>query len=440
MRIYLSTLGCARNQVDSEVISGRLSAAGHEMAGLAEDAEVIIVNTCAFIESAADEAIEQILELAGYKHHGACKKLIVAGCLPQRYGQQTAEALPEVDLFLGTGAYDRIIDAVKDTEAADKCIIPPPEQTALAGPDAPRDRAPGPVAYVKIMEGCGRHCTYCIIPALRGPLRSRPAADVAGEARRLAGQGAAEIVLVGQDTTSWGLDHNPPGRFADLLAQVAQAVPDCWVRFLYGHPDQIHDRLLDTMAAYPNICRYLDIPVQHASSRVLKRMGRGHDSKALAAIFDRIRATLPDAALRTTVLVGFPGETDDDFAELLEFMEQVRFDHLGAFVYSDAEDLPSHRLDGHVPAQIAQDRHDVVMMRQADISLAKNREKIGQCTEVLVEDRAEDGRLYGRTRLQAPEVDGVTFIDNPGKSAAPGKTMKIRITDADEYDLTGVPV
>jgi ribosomal protein S12 methylthiotransferase len=440
MRIYLSTLGCARNQVDSEVISGRLSAAGHEMAELAEEAEVIIVNTCAFIESAADEAIEQILELAEYKRHGACQKLIVAGCLPQRYGEQTAEALPEVDLFLGTGAYDRITDAVIDTEAAGKCVIPPPEHTALDGPDAPRNRAPGPVAYVKIRDGCGRHCTYCIIPALRGPLRSRPAEDVAGEARRLAGQGAAEIVLVGQDTTSWGLDQNPQGRFADLLGIVAQAVPDCWVRFLYGHPDQIHDRLLDTMTAYPNICRYLDVPVQHASGRILKRMGRGHDSKALATLFDRIRSAMPDAALRTTVLVGFPGETDDDFARLLEFMEQVAFDHLGAFVYSDAEDLLSHHLDGHVSAQIAQDRHDVVMMRQADISLAKNREKIGQCTDVLVEGRAEDGRLFGRTRFQAPEVDGVTFIDIPGKSAVLGRIMKIRITDAEEYDLTGVAI
>ncbi|MFO7862237.1 MAG: 30S ribosomal protein S12 methylthiotransferase RimO [Desulfosalsimonas sp.] len=440
MRIYISTLGCARNQVDSEVMSGRLSAAGHETADLAENAEVIIVNTCAFIESAADEAIEQILELAEYKRHGACQKLIVAGCLPQRYGQQTAEALPEVDLFLGTGAYDRITDAVENTKASEKCVLPPPEQTALAGAGVPRVRAPGPVAYVKIMEGCGRHCTYCIIPALRGPLRSRPAADIACEARRLAGQGAAEIVLVGQDTTSWGLDQTPPSRFADLLAQVAQSVPDCWLRFLYGHPDRIGDRLLETMAVYPNICRYLDIPVQHASSRVLKRMGRGHDSKVLAALFDRIRSAMPDAALRTTVLVGFPGETDDDFAKLLEFMEQVAFDHLGAFVYSDAEDLPAHRLNGHVPAQIAQDRHDILMMRQADISLAKNRKKIGQCTEVLVEDRAEDGRLCGRTRFQAPEVDGVTFIDNPGKSVVPGRIMKIRITDADEYDLTGVAI
>ncbi|MBS0013855.1 MAG: 30S ribosomal protein S12 methylthiotransferase RimO [Desulfobacterales bacterium] len=440
MRIYISTLGCARNQVDSEIMGGRLSAAGHEMAELAENAEVIIVNTCAFIESAADEAIEQILELAEYKRHGACQKLIIAGCLPQRYREQTAEALPEVDLFLGTGAYDRIADAVEDTQMAGKCILPPPEQTALAGPDTPRTRAPGPVAYVKIMEGCGRHCTYCIIPALRGPLRSRPAADVAGEARRFAGQGAAEIVLVGQDTTSWGLDQNPPGRFADLLGQVAQSVPDCWVRFLYGHPDRIGDRLLDTMAAYPNICRYLDVPIQHASGRVLKRMGRGHDRKALAAIFERIRSAMPDAALRTTVLVGFPGETDEDFARLLEFMEQVAFDHLGAFVYSDAEDLPSHRLDRHVPAQIAQDRHDVVMMRQADISLAKNREKIGQCTEVLAEGRAEDGRLWGRTRFQAPEVDGITFINNPDRSAAPGRIIQVRITDADEYDLTGAAI
>lgn len=437
MRIYLSSLGCARNQVDSEVMTGRLAAAGHEFTDIAQEAEAIIVNTCAFIESAADQAIEEILDLARCKQQGECKKLIVTGCLPQRYGFESARALPEVDLFLGTGAYDLIEKALaKDNCFKENCILPPPEQTVLPAWDAPRSWNKGPVAYIKIMEGCGRHCTYCIIPRLRGSLRSRPAYDVAREACFLADQGAAEIVLVGQDTTSWGRDLKSSQRFSDLLKEVAETVSDRWVRFLYGHPDQIDTRLLKTIESHCNICRYLDIPIQHASDRMLKRMGRGHDKKFLAALFEQIREILPDAALRTTALVGFPGETNKDFTQLLEFVEKVQFDHLGAFVYSDAGDLPSHKLGGHVPAQEAQDRHDLLMMRQADISLAKNRQRIGKSMDVLIEGRSEDDMFFGRTRFQAPEVDGVTFIKT---TSGPGEIIRVRITDADEYDLTGVP-
>ncbi|MBS3808687.1 MAG: 30S ribosomal protein S12 methylthiotransferase RimO [Desulfobacterales bacterium] len=437
MHIYLSSLGCVRNQVDSEIMLGRLTEAGHTLAESPLEAETIIINTCAFIESAADEAIEEILTMAACKKHGACRKLIVTGCLPQRYGRETAESLPEVDVFLGTGAYDRIAEAVEAPWPAGTCLLPPPSQAALYSWNTARIYDTWPTAYIKIMEGCGRHCTYCAIPRLRGPLRSRCEEDIAREAGLMADQGFAEIVLVGQDTTSWGSDLKTGKSFADLLARTAAAAPDTWIRFLYGHPEKIDPGLLEAVSAHANVCQYFDIPVQHVSSRVLKRMGRGYNRERLLKCVDRIRAALPEAALRTTVLVGFPGETDADFEELLDFVEEVEFDHLGAFIYSDAEDLPAHCLDGHISAQTAQDRHDLLMQRQADISLARNREKIGSRIKVLVEGRDENGPFYGRGRHQAPEVDGVTFIETD--NAQTGTYAQVRITGANEYDLTGVP-
>ncbi|MFP4649420.1 MAG: 30S ribosomal protein S12 methylthiotransferase RimO [Desulfobacterales bacterium] len=437
MNIYVSSLGCVRNQVDSEVMAGRLSRCGHILCESPESADVIVINTCAFIESAAEQAVDEILTLCEFKKQGSCTKVVVTGCLPQRYGRQAAESMPEVDVFLGTGAYESIEEAVNGKLQPGTCLLPPPSRQPLPSWDTARIHDTWPVAYIKVMEGCARRCTYCIIPELRGPIRSRQADDVAREAGLLADKGFAEIILAGQETTSWGTDLDAGQSLADLLEKTACAAYGVRLRFLYGHPEMIDDRLLKTVAEHPCICRYFDIPVQHVSSRVLKRMGRRYDRRKLMECIERIRGAMPDAALRTTVLVGFPGETDADFDELLEFVEQAGFDHLGAFIYSDADDLASHRLDGHVDPQTAQDRHDLLMQRQADISLDKNREKIGSRVEVLVEGRAEDGRFYGRTRLQAPEVDGVTFIET--QTAEIGKCMDIRITDADEYDLTGVP-
>ncbi|MFP4194529.1 MAG: 30S ribosomal protein S12 methylthiotransferase RimO, partial [Desulfobacterales bacterium] len=437
MRIYLSSLGCVRNQVDSEIMMGRLAGAGHTLCDAPEEADVIVINTCAFIESAAEEAIEEILTLCGWKKEGACKKLIVAGCLPQRYGRSTAESIPEVDLFLGTGAYERITEAVENNWPSGKCLLPPVSHALLSSWNTPRIHGTWPVGYIKIMEGCGRHCTYCIIPELRGPLRSRAADDIAAEAELLAGRDFPEIVLVGQDTTSWGRDLGTGRQFAGLLAEIAQRTPSKRLRFLYGHPDRIDNRLLETVASFPNICRYFDIPIQHASGKILRRMGRKHDSRQLLSCIERIRDKIPDAALRTTVMVGFPGETEEEFEKLLEFVQYAEFDHLGAFIYSDAKDLASHRLDGHVDPQTAQDRHDLLMQRQADISLSKNRRKTGSIMKVLVEGRSEDGWFFGRTQYQAPEVDGVTFIETD--NAQIGTSMEVRITEADEYDITGVP-
>lgn len=432
MKIYLESLGCARNLVDSEVMLGRLNAGGWRITRDPGKAEVIIVNTCSFIESAASESIDTILELSKLKDTGACRRLIVTGCLPQRYRQQIAEALPEVDLFLGTGAYDRILDAVADAKG---CLLPDPDQIDLRGV-APRLRTTGAMAYLKIAEGCSRHCTYCIIPRLRGVQKSRPRPDVLAEARELIAAGARELALVAQDTTAYGSDQTPPDALSSLLKDLAEISETTWIRFLYGHPESIDQRLLETVAAYPNICPYFDIPVQHASNAVLRRMGRNDSRADLIKLFAAIRAQIPEAALRTTVIVGFPGETEADVDTLAGFIETVRFDHLGVFTYSDAADLPSHRLADPVSKRSAQKRYDRIMSLQKHISSQKNETHLDRVYPVLIEEIEEPGLYVGRTVFQAPEVDGVTYVRSQNEIAI-GDRVDVTITDSLEYDLIG---
>lgn len=438
MKVYLHNLGCARNIVDGEVMLGQLEKAGHTVIDDAAEAEAIVVNTCGFIESASQEAVDAILELAEMKRAGACKRLIVTGCLPQRYQDDLSAELPEVDAFLGTGAYDCVASAVGGKLGTGTTLLPAPASLPLHTRHTLRVRTTYPVAYVKIMEGCNRHCTYCIIPALRGKLRSRPMQDVIREAAALSEQGFPEIVIIGQDTTSYGDDLDPGTTLAGMLSRVAEAAPESWIRFLYGHPDRIDDALLETVRKHPNICPYFDIPIQHVSPAVLKRMGRGsQDPDFLAALFNRIRRAIPEAALRTTVMTGFPGETETDFEELCEFVTTIGFDHLGAFVYSDADDLSSHSLPHHVPPNVATDRMARLMALQAEISLEKNEARVGREFSVMVEENQHDGSFIGRTMFQAPEVDGITVIYTT--DAAVGQFITVRITDATEYDLEGVP-
>lgn len=437
MIVYLNSLGCVRNMVDSEAMLGALAEAGHTFTQEPADAEAIIVNTCGFIESAAQEAVDTILEMARYKEIGKCRRLVVTGCLPERYREETAGELPEVDVFLGTGAYDCVVEAVEGKLAAGCCRLPAPETLSLHTHRTARLHSTFPVVYLKITEGCNRHCTYCIIPKLRGCLRSRSPEDIEAEATRLGNSGFREIIIIGQDTTSYGIDLDPPSDLAGLIQRVAQAAPHARIRFLYGHPDRIDDDLLRVIQNCNNICPYFDIPIQHASPSVLKRMGRRHDEKQLLALFQRIRAAVPDAVLRTTVMVGFPGETEDEFMQLLHFVETVEFDHLGAFNYSDADDLPSHGLSNHVPGDVADARHDRLMELQARISLEKNRRQIGKTVSVLVEEKDSASLFKGRTIYQAPEVDGITSIR--ARELKIGQFLNVRITGATEYDLEGVP-
>ncbi|MGD1986175.1 MAG: 30S ribosomal protein S12 methylthiotransferase RimO [Desulfobacterales bacterium] len=445
MNVFLLSLGCARNQVDSEIMLGRIKKASWTIVEDPEDADSIVVNTCSFIEDAADESIEMILELARYKQTGKCKRLVVAGCLPERYRDQIAGQLPEVDAFIGTGAFDRIVEAVEGSKFSGGCLLPDPATISPQEKDAPRALSTSHMAYLKVAEGCSQRCTYCIIPKLRGKKRSRPPQDIISEAQDLLAAGVKELVLVAQDTTSYGKDLQPPASLGQLVENLAclplmdASSPGAWVRVLYGHPESIDDRFIKTVASYPNICSYFDIPIQHVSSTILKKMGRNYNRDDLDRLFDRIRNEVPGAALRTTLIVGFPGESDKDFQTLLRFVENTQFDHLGVFLYSDSEDLRSHRLPDHVPAGVAQERYDQLMSCQLDISAQKYQHYIGQTLPVLVEEPVEKNLYAGRAPFQAPEVDGMTYIKfGPAQpDPAVGSFSQIKVSDAMEYDLIG---
>ena len=436
--LYIESLGCARNQVDSETMAGQLRLAGWNLTQDPAEATVIVVNTCSFVESAINESIDTILELASYKQTGRCRRLVVAGCLPERFRDAIAESLPEVDQFLGTGAFGRIVDAVEGHLSHGACLLPDPDQITIHATGT-RDRLQAHTAYLKIAEGCSRHCTYCIIPRLRGRQKSRPMDQIIQEARHLIDAGVKEINLVAQDTTYYGHDLHEPVAFASLLKRLADIDGDTWIRFLYGHPESIVDDVIDAVAAHPNLCPYFDLPIQHAATNVLKKMGRSYGKKQLLDLFTRIRSRIPGAAIRTTLIVGFPGETDADFKELMAFVEAVRFDHLGVFTYSDAEDLPSHKLPGHVSKKKAQLRHDAIMARQLEISAGNLAAMHGKTLSVLIEAAPEPDLYEGRSILQAPEVDGLTYVRPTPEShaLAIGQIVPVTITQTLEYDLIG---
>jgi ribosomal protein S12 methylthiotransferase len=449
MKLYLESLGCARNQVDSETMIGRLKKAGWNLTDDPAEAETIVVNTCSFIEDAAQESIDVILELAEYKKEGTCNRLVVAGCLPERYREKILASLPEVDVFLGTGAYDQIVIAAGEPKFSNQCLLPDPDLIADREKDSPRELILPHLAYLKIAEGCSKTCTYCIIPKLRGRLKSRLPADIISEARRLMAAEVKELVLVAQDTTAYGKDLSPPVNLSSLVDDLAVIGADDqwgsakpWIRVLYGHPESIEDSFIDTVASHPNLCPYFDIPIQHVSSGILKHMNRRYNRDELYRLFDRIRAQVPSAVLRTTIIVGFPGESDKDFNQLLKFIEDVQFDHLGVFIYSDSDDLFSHQLSGHIPDAVATGRYHELMSAQSGISSENNQKYIGKTIQVLVEEFLESHLFAGRTKFQAPEVDGISYINTEQSpfELKIGSFADMRVTDAMEYDLMGVAV
>lgn len=434
-QVYIESLGCARNQVDSEIMMARLTANGWSVADEPDEAEVILVNTCSFIESASDESIDTILALAEYKTKGRCRQLIVTGCLPERYRQDSTDALPEVDLFLGTGAYDQVVAAVLGGFAQGTCLLPDPDSIDIQSPVLRKPHT-SHAAYLKVAEGCSRRCTFCIIPKLRGCQKSRPVGAIVEEAQGLIAGGVKELTLVAQETTAYGRDVPEGADLAQLMKALAELDPTVWIRFLYGHPLTMTTELMRTVAAYPNICPYFDIPIQHASDSVLKRMGRSYTCNDLLRLFESIRAEIPQAALRTTVLVGFPGETEDDVNQLERLMTDVRFDHLGVFTYSDADDLPSHHLKSHVDDPTAQSRLDRLMALQKDISEENLAMLDGREMTVMVEKEAEPGIYAARSMHQAPEVDGCVMVrsDQP---IPVGALVTVKIVETLEYDLVG---
>lgn len=437
-KIYIETLGCARNQVDSETMAALLEAARLALTDDPQMADAIVVNTCSFIQSAADESIDTILALARYKREGRCRCLVVAGCLPQRYGRETLEAMPEVDILLGTGAYDQIVEAVSQALPRGTCLLPDPDGIDV---DAEARRKPTDPysAYLKIAEGCSRHCTYCIIPRLRGRQKSRPVERLVAEAGDLIARGVREIVLVAQESTAYGNDLEPPTDLSVLLERLAALDPGVWVRVLYGHPTSLTPAIIETMAAHANLCPYFDIPIQHAADSVLQRMGRHYGTDDLRALFGMIRRLMPQAALRTTLLVGFPGETRSEFQALMDFIQEVQFDHLGVFTYSDAEDLPSHGIEGHVSAKTARDRRAALMETQKAISTRALERHYDTQMSVLLEEHPEPHLYVARSALQAPEVDGCVYVTSK-KSLNLGEFVTVRITDTLDYDLTGEPL
>ncbi|HUV49612.1 MAG TPA: 30S ribosomal protein S12 methylthiotransferase RimO [Anaerolineae bacterium] len=439
MKLHLVSLGCVRNLVDSEVMLGLLAKAGWSTTQDPEEADIIIVNTCGFIEPAINESIDTILELSKLKQSNNCKKLIVTGCLPERFREEIVSALPEVDFFLGTGAFDEIVHAAAGglTDIS-RCLLPDPNLAPLQPQNVPRIHSSPYMAYVKVAEGCDKGCTYCIIPRLRGKYRSRPFEDIVAEARSLILSGVKELILVAQDSTCYGKDLSPSIDLCMLVESIANISQNVWIRILYGHPESITESFIKTVATRSNICSYFDIPIQHASRSVLKKMGRKYSSDDLCRLIAKIRSLDTDAVIRTTVIVGFPGETDKEFQQVLKFIQEIRFDHLGAFIYSDSKDLPSHRLSGHVPEKIARERYDSLMSSQAKISLENNRKRIGEVVKVLVEEKGKDNIFLGRSAFQAPEVDGVTYINSDQLQA--GCFASVKITDALEYDLIGEAV
>jgi ribosomal protein S12 methylthiotransferase len=435
---YLLSLGCAKNRVDSEVILGGLISAGYHPEDDPLKAQLIVVNTCSFIESAVQESIDTILALAEARKKGACRLLVVTGCLPQRYGKKLAEAMPEVDLLLGTGTFHRLPLLLDRRQPGDPQEIHLDPPRFLMEAETPRVLS-GPCysAYLKVAEGCSNRCAFCTIPAIRGSYRSRPLDDLLREADRLALQGVRELNLVAQDTTAYGEDLGPTPRLADLLDTLARTGLFSWIRILYAYPQRITGRLLEVMGTHPSICPYLDIPFQHASERVLRAMGRSGSPTEFLRLVQWIRAELPTVTLRTTLMVGYPGETDDDFQELYELVDEVRFQRLGIFAYSAEQGTAAARLGDSVPKRVKTRRLRKLAALQEKISLAYHRQLIGTTQPVLVEGRSPETKLLlqGRLASQAPEVDGRVLISSGFGRV--GEIMPVRLTEAHPHDLVG---
>jgi ribosomal protein S12 methylthiotransferase len=473
VKIGLLSLGCPKNLVDGEVMLGLAQSAGHELTNDASDADVLVVNTCAFIDAAKQESIDAILEMAQQKVNGRCSRLVVTGCLAERYRDELKKEIPEIDAVLGTGEVERILDVVgtRSSEATPREVPVAPltfhrNGSALlakkpgsreAGPsaspalptylydaDTPRLlTTPKHFAYVKIAEGCDYTCAFCIIPTLRGKYRSRDAASIVREARRLAERGVKELLLISQDTTFYGIDRGERGALARLLRELNTIDGLEWIRLLYLYPTTITDDVLAAMAECEKVCRYIDLPLQHAAASVLKRMRRPGDRRTYDKLLARIRRNVPDVTLRTTLIVGFPGETDEEFAELEGFVADTGFDHVGVFTYSHEEGTRAFAMPDDVPARIKRKRRNALMARQKKIVAAAQKKKIGREVEVLVDGPSPEHELVlqGRLRGQAPEIDPVVFLTDcdPGV-IHPGDLIRARIVGAKDYDLIAQPI
>ncbi|MCC8138797.1 MAG: 30S ribosomal protein S12 methylthiotransferase RimO [Lachnospiraceae bacterium] len=437
MNIMFVSLGCDKNLVDSEHMLGLLARRGYTFTDDEASADIIIINTCCFILDAKEESVDTILEMAEYKKAGSCKALIVTGCLAQRYRQEILDEIPEVDAVLGTASYDAIVEAAEQAlsgqtqlicDDIDRLVLPQGGRVLTTG---------GHYAHLKIAEGCDKHCTYCIIPSLRGAYRSVPLEQLLEEARDLAERGVRELILVAQETTLYGVDLYGEKSLHRLLRELCRIRGIRWIRVQYCYPEEIYDELIQTMKEEPKICHYLDLPIQHASNRILKRMGRRTDQEDIRRIVEKLRKEIPDICLRTTLISGFPGETEEDHEELMSFVDEMEFDRLGVFPYSAEEGTPAAQMPDQVPEELKEKRRDEIMELQQEIAFGKTEALVGGCLWCMVEGKVADEDAYvARTWRDAPDVDGYLFVQT-ARELMTGDFVRVRVTGADEYDLIG---
>ncbi len=436
LNVGMISLGCAKNQTDAEIMLGILKERGYNLVGEPEDADILIVNTCGFIESAKQESIENILEMAEYKS-GKCKLLVATGCLAERYWKDFAKELPEVDVVLGTGDFHKIADAIDDALKGEKVIsCGNKDFTPCEG--LPRVlTTPEYTAYLKIADGCDNNCTYCAIPMIRGKFRSRRIEDIKAEAEKLAENGVRELILIAQDTTRYGKDIYGKPSLDKLLTELVKVSGIKWIRVHYFYAEAVTEDLIKVMAENPKICRYIDMPIQHINNRILRRMARRTTREETIEKIEMIRRYMPDATIRTSIITGFPGETEEEFEELYKFVEDIRFDRMGVFAYSKEEDTPAAEFEDQIDDEIKLERQDRLMSLQQGISLENNQKKIGSVQEVIIEGYdMENFMYYGRSRGDSIGVDGLVYVASEDELFS-GDIVKVEILDASEYDLTG---
>lgn len=437
MKILFVSLGCDKNLVDTEMMLSMLEKKGHTFTDDEQEAEAVIVNTCCFIGDAKEESINTILEFAEQKKDGSLRALLVCGCLGQRYREEIQKEIPEVDAIVGTNAIEEIVAALEETLAGKATNhYRELDQPPVAG-HVQNLTTGGHFAYLKIAEGCDKHCTYCIIPKVRGGYRSIPMEVLVDEAKALAEKGVRELILVAQETTLYGVDLYGKKELPALLLELAKISGIYWIRILYCYPEEITDELIEVIKNEPKVCHYLDIPIQHASDRVLKRMGRKTDQASLRAMIEKLRNHIPDICLRTTLISGFPGETQEDFEELYNFVDELEFDRLGVFTYSQEEDTAAAAMEDQVPEELKESRRDELMELQQEIAFEKAQEMIGRVLVVMIEGKVADEDTYvARTYRDAPNVDGYLFL-NTTANLMTGDLVKVLVTDCNEYDLIG---
>ena len=442
IKIGFVSLGCSKNLVDTEVMLAKLVSAGYEITPEDIEADVIIVNTCAFIESAKNEAIENILDVAWLKEHRSLRAIIVTGCLAERYRTQIFDEIPEVDAVIGVGSLDHITEAVEAVLKGEKYSFFGDKNTAALGGER-IVTTPEYTAYLKVAEGCDNRCTYCAIPLIRGGFRSRPIEDLVKEAKELESIGVKELNLIAQDTTRYGLDLYGEYRLPELIRAICEATAIPWIRILYCYPDKITDELISEIKNNDRVVKYIDLPIQHINDRVLSAMNRHGDSAMIKAVVEKLRREIPDICLRTTVIVGFPGETGEEFNELCEYVAQTEFDRLGAFTYSREEDTPAYDFEDQIDEQTKQDRYDIIMREQLHIAERKNQAFVGKRMTVLCEAYDAVAEIYyGRSAYDAPDIDTKVYFRNAlgKKRIAPGTFVEVDIEEAVDYDLIGKAV